>query len=94
MDHLPVTAKEIHINEAGRQITIWTNAIPAFKKEAMGDGLKEEWDYIGEYIFILDVSEDGKIVRILEFLDSLATDRLRSLMVRARENVGNAGKAW
>ncbi|CAO2654623.1 Nn.00g113560.m01.CDS01 [Neocucurbitaria sp. VM-36] len=94
MDHFPVTAKEIHINEAGRQVTIWTNATPVFKKEAMGSDPSEMWDYTGEYIFILDVDQEGKIVRILEFLDSLGTEKLRGLMVRARGNVGQPGKAF
>lgn len=96
MHHFPVTAKEIHVNEAGRQVTIWANATPEWKKEAMGERKGEEgrkeWEYTGEYIFILDVDEEGKIVRVLEFLDSLGTERLRGLMVRARENVGLAGK--
>ena len=94
LDHFPVIAKEIYINEAGRQATIWATATPEFKKEAMGSESKEAWDYTGEYIFILDVNEDGKIVRILEFLDSLGTEKLRGMVVKARENVGKAGKAW
>jgi hypothetical protein len=89
-----VTPNEIHVNEAGRQVTIWATRKPEFKPEAMANGPKEEWDYTGEYIFILDADKDGKIVRILEFLDSLATTRLRGLMVRAKENMGLAGKAW
>ncbi|KAF2829486.1 hypothetical protein CC86DRAFT_368492 [Ophiobolus disseminans] len=65
MDHFPVTAKEIHVNETGRQVTIRANGKPGFKEEAIGDSSREEWDYTGEYIFILDVDEDGKIVRVL-----------------------------
>jgi hypothetical protein len=84
--HFPATAKEIHINEASRQITIWATAKAEFKKEAM-DGDEKDWDLTGEYIFILDVNEDGKIVRILEFLDSLVTERFMGLMVRAKENL-------
>jgi hypothetical protein len=94
MDSFAVTPREIHINEAGRQITIWANGTPVFKKEAMGNSREEEWEYTGEYIFILDVDEEGRIVRVLEFLDSLGTERLRGLMVRARENVGRDGEAW
>ncbi|KAF1841276.1 uncharacterized protein K460DRAFT_322355 [Cucurbitaria berberidis CBS 394.84] len=94
MDHFPITAKEIYINETGRQITIWANATPIFKKEAMGSELQEAWHYTGEYIFILDVDENGKIQRILEFLDSLGTERLRGMMVKAKENLGQSGKAF
>jgi ketosteroid isomerase-like protein len=60
----------------------------------MGGDSAEKWEYVGEYIFILDFNEDRKIVRILEFLDSLATERLRGMMNRAKENVGQSGKMW
>jgi len=93
MDSFAVSPKEIHVNEAGRQITIWATGTPVFKAEAIGTG-GEDWNYTGEYVFILDVNEGGKITRVLEFLDSLGTQRLRGLMERARENVGRAGKAW
>jgi hypothetical protein len=83
----PVSAKEIHINEPTRQITIWATGKPQFKPEVM-DGEISEWEYEGEYIFILDVDGEGRIVRVLEFLDSLATERLRGLMGRAKRNVG------
>jgi ketosteroid isomerase-like protein len=92
LDHFPVTAKEMHVNEAGRQVTIWATSNPKFKVEAMGGGSAEKWDYIGEYVFILDVNDEEKIVRILEFLDSLATERLRGMMDRAKENIGQTGK--
>jgi ketosteroid isomerase-like protein len=60
----------------------------------MGGDTAEKWEYVGEYIFILDVDEEGKIVRILEFLDSLATERLRGMMDKMKENVGQTGKVW
>lgn len=93
----PVTAKEIHINEAQRQVTIWAFGTPEFRPEAMGlerGGERQEWDYTGEYIFILDVNEEGKIERVFEFLDSKGTERLRGLMGRARRNMGKEGEAW
>jgi ketosteroid isomerase-like protein len=94
LNHFPVTFKEIHINEAGRQITMWVTGKPEFKSEVIGGGAKEDWDYSGEYIFILDVNEEGKIVRILEFLDSKATGVLRGMMMRARDNLGKKGDVW
>jgi hypothetical protein len=42
----------------------------------------------------LDVDEEGRIERILEFLDSLATERLGGLIGRAMKNLGKEGKAW
>jgi ketosteroid isomerase-like protein len=94
LDHFPVTARETNVNEAGRQVTIWATGKPQFKKGAMGGASEEEWDYTNEYIFILDVDEEGKIIRIVEFLDSLKTERLRGAMVKARENIGKTGAAW
>jgi hypothetical protein len=91
--HYPITAKEIHVNEAGRQVTIWATGVPEFRAEVK-DGEGTGWEYVGEYIFILDVDEEGRIERILEFLDSLATERLGGLIGRAMKNLGKEGKAW
>ncbi|KAH7089280.1 hypothetical protein FB567DRAFT_523425 [Paraphoma chrysanthemicola] len=93
LSHFPVTAKEIHINEKGRQVTIWATGVPEFRPEVM-DGDMEEWAYVGEYIFLLDVADDGKIERVVEFLDSLSTERLRGLVERARRNKGVDERAW
>jgi hypothetical protein len=43
------------------------------------DGEEKEWEYTGEYVFILDINQEGRIDRVLEFLDSLETGRLRGL---------------
>ncbi|KAJ4402470.1 hypothetical protein N0V91_007184 [Didymella pomorum] len=91
-----VDAKETHVHTtaAGGQVTIWATGTPMFREEVM-DGEEGEWKYTGEYIFILDVDEEGKIVRVLEFLDSAGTAHLRGLMVRARRNLGTSDrKAW
>ncbi|KAF2228798.1 hypothetical protein EV356DRAFT_457025 [Viridothelium virens] len=93
----PVTAKEIHVNVPKRQVIIWANAVPKFREEVKG--LKEgddgkEWDYVGEFMFFLSMNEEGKISRIVEFLDSLATERARGLMVRAWENAGAGQKLF
>ena len=91
-----VEAKETHVHTttAGGQITIWATGTPVFRPEVM-DGDEKEWEYTGEYIFMLDIDEKGKIVRILEFLDSARTAHLRALMVRARRNLGIPDrKAW
>ncbi|KAH7061922.1 hypothetical protein BKA63DRAFT_191743 [Paraphoma chrysanthemicola] len=93
LSHFPVTAKETHVNEVGRQVTIWATGVPEFRSEVM-DGEKKEWEYVGEYIFLLDVGEHGKIERIVEFLDSLSTERLRGLVERARRNAGVDERAW
>lgn len=92
MNHCPITAKEVQVNTASRQVTIWATSKPGFKAAAMDD--KENWDHTGEYVFLLDYDEVGKLVRIVEFLDSLATERLRGLIVVARKNIGLGGEAW
>jgi hypothetical protein len=58
------------------------------------DGDVSEWNYTGEYIYMLDVNNDGQIVRVLEFLDSKATERLSTTMSRAKRNLGIEEKAW
>lgn len=60
------------------------------KQDDDGDG---EWEYEGEYMFVLTMDESGeRIVRVVEMLDSLKTEKeLRPLMKRARERVAVLG---
>ncbi|EUC47437.1 hypothetical protein COCMIDRAFT_24603 [Bipolaris oryzae ATCC 44560] len=83
---LPFSPKEIHVNEAKRQITIWATAIAQFRPEVM-DGDPAEWIRTREYIFILDVSEEGKITRVLEFIDTQVAKEMKALVERAIENL-------
>ncbi|KAF4967678.1 hypothetical protein FSARC_4813 [Fusarium sarcochroum] len=91
MTGFPITPKEIHVNVTKSQVVIWATAIPKCKEEVKrlkeGDDGKE-WNYVGEFMFILNVDEESKISRIVDFLDSLGTDRARGLMIRAWDNVG------
>ncbi|KAK2757754.1 hypothetical protein CKAH01_17001 [Colletotrichum kahawae] len=97
MNSFPVTAKEIHVNVPKRQVLIWATAVAEFKDEVKG--LKEgedgtEWDYVGEYMFFLTVDEEGRISRVVEFVDSLGTKRVWGLMSRAWENAGMVQKLF
>ncbi|KAJ5099317.1 hypothetical protein N7532_006318 [Penicillium argentinense] len=85
----PVSAKEIFDHEEKGQVTIWATSEAEFRHEVKDGGITEdEWAYKGEYIFIFTMDETGqKIVDIVEFLDSLGTERLRGLMARARKNL-------
>lgn len=95
LDHFPVIPKEVNVNEAGRQVVIWATAKPYFKDVAKGENPVEgDWDYTGEYIFMLNFDENGKVVRIVEFLDSLATERLKAMAVKARANLRLAADSW
>lgn len=67
--------------------------MPEFRSEVKGKKVNEaDWKYMGEYIFILDMDEDGKIKRIVEFLDSKNTMILLEMMKRARENLAEFEK--
>ena len=95
LDGFPVIPKEIHVNDAGRQVVIWATAKPYFKDVAKGEKpVEADWDYAGEYIFMLDFDESGKVTRILEFLDSLATEKLKSMAAKARANLRLAADSW
>lgn len=89
LDGFQFFPKEIIENEEHRQVTIWATSLAEFKDEIKDDGLtEEEWAYKGEYVIILTMDESReKIVRVLEFVDSQLTERLKSLFARARENL-------
>ncbi|KAH0431472.1 hypothetical protein CcaCcLH18_07088 [Colletotrichum camelliae] len=97
MTGFPVTAKEIHVNVPKRQVLIRATAVAEFKDEVKGLREGEEctdWDYVGEYMFFLTVDEEGKISRVVEFVDSLGTKRVWALMSRAWENAGVVQKLF
>ncbi|EXJ81917.1 hypothetical protein A1O1_07984 [Capronia coronata CBS 617.96] len=89
MSGFPVTAKEMIDSEFQNAVTIWATSEAQFHDKLKDDGLSaDEWNYRGEYVFMLTMDETGRrITRIVEFLDSKATERLRGLMARARDNL-------
>ena len=97
IDHLrqilsgfPVTPKEIFSSdESSNKVTVWATSVANFRDEVKDDGISdEEWGYRGEYIFVLSLDESRERVQdVLEFVDSLGTERLRGLMRRARGNL-------
>lgn len=90
----PVTAREIHTNPIGGMngtghIVIWATGKPEFVAAMRSDGDGEtDWEYVGEYIILLDVDREGRIERVVEFVDSKGSDRLKGLIERARANIG------
>lgn len=86
--NFPVYPKEIIENERANQVVVWATSETRFHDEVMDGGIAaEEWKYRGEYIFILSMDESGeRIERVVEFVDSKGTDRLRVLMARAKKN--------
>jgi len=83
-----VTAKEVMEDANENKVIVWATSQAHFYDEVKDGGLsEEEWAYKGEYVFILSMNKDGdKIERIVEFVDSKGTERLRGLMQRARGN--------
>lgn len=87
LNSFPFTIKEISDNPTENQVLVWGTAVPEWKEEVM-DGEKTEWEYVGEYMFLINFEEGGeKINRIVEFLDSKATESLHGLMKRAMQNL-------
>jgi len=85
----PVTPAEVMEDNEQNRLIILATSRTVFHEHVKDEGLaEEEWMYRGEYVFFLTMNESGrKIERIVEFLDSKGTDRLRELMARARANL-------
>jgi hypothetical protein len=80
---------ELHVNVEKRQVTLWCTGKTAVKPELRDDSEPAEWwEYTsGEYFhhFIFDDAGD-KISRVVEFLDSLQTERLKAMFGKALAN--------
>ncbi|KAL6230043.1 hypothetical protein BDW75DRAFT_223674 [Aspergillus navahoensis] len=90
MGGFPVFAKEYIESEKSNQVVVWAASKTQFREEVKDDGIpEEEWEFGGEYVFMFTMDGSGeKVVRCVEFLDSLATKRLFELVARARGNLG------
>jgi hypothetical protein len=93
MTGFPVFAKEYIESESGNQVIVWATSKTQFREEVKDGGKsEEEWEFGGEYVFMFTMDESGeKIVRTVEFLDSVATQELLGLMQRARGNLEKLG---
>ncbi|CZR64184.1 uncharacterized protein PAC_14081 [Phialocephala subalpina] len=89
IERFPVWPKEIMEDEKQNRVVIWATGEAHFKEEVRDGGLtQEEWLYKGEYMFIISLDGSGeKIERVVEFLDSKAADKGRSLVRRATGNL-------
>lgn len=82
----PVRAKEIWPNPALRQVVVWADSKTEFHEHVkdVRDGNEDEWDFRGEYIFVLFMDHSGeKVERVIEFLDSKVSEDFKGLMARA-----------
>jgi hypothetical protein len=84
-----VAVKEVMEDEKQNRIIVWAEAGQTWASAAVDSSFsKEEWGFTREYMFILSIDESKeKIERVVEFVDSKATEQLRVLMARALENV-------
>lgn len=91
MSGFPVHGKEYIESEVANTVVVWATSRTEFKDEVQREG--EDWDYEGEYVFMLEMDATGeKIVRCVEFLDSLKTQNgLRPLAKKAKERVAGGG---
>lgn len=88
MSSFPVYGKEYIESEAANTVVVWATSRTGFKDEVRREG-EDDWEYEGEYVFMLEMDATGeKVVRCVEFLDSLKTQNgLRPLAKRAKERV-------
>lgn len=88
----PMTIKESIDSESRHVVTVWTTGQASVHDELKDEGSpKEDWEYTGEYMFLLYMNEEGdKVVKTVEFLDSKATaDRLVAIVARASQNLAS-----
>ena len=90
MSGFPVTGHEYLESECANAVTVHATSETVFRQELRDEGLsKEEWEYHGEYVFMLYMNGVGdKVVKVVEFLDSKATvEKLMPLNKRAKANL-------
>jgi hypothetical protein len=83
-----VIPRQVWPNPSLRQVVVWADSKAEFKDEAKKGGPDAEWEYAGEYIFVITMNEQGDLVEeVLEFVDSKATERVLGMMARAFKNI-------
>ena len=94
MSSFPVYVKQIWPNPYLHQVVAWTTSEAIFHENVKDGSDDGEWQYHGEYIWILTMNETGtKVDHVLEFLDSKGTEKLLDLVKRARKmrEINDAG---
>ncbi|RYP65611.1 hypothetical protein DL771_008219 [Monosporascus sp. 5C6A] len=92
MTGFPVYAKNYWESDVENMVTVWATSKAEWKEEVMGGKSGTgEWEFEGEYMFLIwmDKTEE-KVVKVVEFVDSLKTVRAMELMERAREQMAVA----
>ncbi|KAL5340783.1 hypothetical protein BJX70DRAFT_94534 [Aspergillus crustosus] len=90
MTTLPFTIKDIVESEKDNKVVLWASSRANFRDELKDDeGVGEEgWEFEAEYVFILTMDGEGRIVHLVEFMDILATvERAVKLLEQAGKNL-------
>ena len=90
-----INVKETFENKEQHQVVVWATGQGIFKDEARDSGITEEdWVYNGEFMLVITLDEsEEKIERVIDFLDSIAVEKMKALMARAKENLEKKGVA-
>ncbi|ETS84365.1 hypothetical protein PFICI_02390 [Pestalotiopsis fici W106-1] len=83
----PIFPRQVWPNPSLRQVVVWADSKANFRDGAT-KGPDEDWEFAGEYMFVITMNETGdKVDKVLEFLDSKATERAWELMAKALKNL-------
>ncbi|KAH6685792.1 hypothetical protein F5X68DRAFT_276570 [Plectosphaerella plurivora] len=92
VDKFDVTILETWPNEAGRTVTLRATNAPHFKDSIKRpEDADDEWTFLGEYLFVFTMDESGeKIVKALEFVDSAAALKMKTLVPKAVKRLASS----
>jgi hypothetical protein len=86
MSSFTVTIKQMWPNPSLRQVLVWAGSETNFHRHLRDSDDDEEWTKRGEYMFLMTTDESGeRIMDVLEFVDSNATEEIVVMVARALE---------
>ncbi|KAH7259227.1 uncharacterized protein BKA55DRAFT_562235, partial [Fusarium redolens] len=86
MSSFTVTIKQTWPNPSLRQVLVWAGSESNFHRHLRDSDDDEEWTKRGEYMFLMTTDESGeRIMDVLEFVDSKATEEIVVMVARALE---------
>ncbi|KAF9761207.1 hypothetical protein IL306_003915 [Fusarium sp. DS 682] len=92
MSSFTVTIKQTWPNPSLRQVLVWADSETNLHRHLRGSDDDKEWTKRGEYMFLMTMDESGeRIVEVLEFVDSKATEQIVSMVARALEKKKSLG---
>ncbi|KAL9564790.1 hypothetical protein ACKAV7_011242 [Fusarium commune] len=86
MSSFTATVKQMWPNPSLRQVLVWADSETNFHRHLRDSDDDKEWTKRGEYMFLMTMNESGgRIMDVLEFVDSKATEEIVGLVARALE---------